>query len=312
MTRDRFLQLLRNIRTGKWRGARAPHKPLLLLLALGRVTKGNERLVRYSVVDDDLGKLLQEFGPPRRAIHPEFPFGRLRSDGLWEIPGGSKLTLTASGDVSPREMKELGIRGGFPKEVHTLLQSHPDLVLHAAQGLLVTHFPPSLHDDIRRAVGLPPDWSTLLPDLGAWRKGQVVRESRDSTFRDRVLSEYEHRCAICDHDIRLGDRVFGLEAAHIQWHSHDGPDQVSNGLALCVLHHKALDRGALGLGRSMGNTHVLVSGHVRGDSPSATLLIDLHGKPLRGPVTPEMAPSPVFVKWHRRQVFRTPPMGNGN
>ena len=38
--------------------------------------------------------------------------------------------------------------------------------------------------------------------------------------------------------------VFGLEAAHITWHAGDGPDLVPNGLVLCTLHHKALDRGA--------------------------------------------------------------------
>lgn len=311
MTRDRFLQLLRNIKTARRHGTRAPHKPLLLLLALGRVAKRNERLVRYADVANDMVKLLQEFGPPRQADHPEFPFGRLRNDNLWEIPGDSVLKVTASGDLSSREMKELDVHGGFPKEVHRLLEADTDLVLHAAQGLLAMHFPPSLHDDIRRAVGLPRDWSTLWPDLGAWNERTVVRESRDSTFRDKVLKAYQHRCAICDHDIRLGDRVFGLEAAHIQWHSHKGPDQVSNGLALCVLHHKALDRGALGLDRSTRNTHVLVSDHVSGDSPSANLLIDLHGKPLRGPVTPDKAPSQVFVKWHRRQVFRAPAMRDG-
>ena len=54
---------------------------------------------------------------------------------------------------------------------------------------------------------------------------------------------------MCKYDIRFGDRLLGLEAAHIRWHSHDGRDVVSNGLALCSVHHKALDLGAMGLER---------------------------------------------------------------
>ena len=308
MTRDQVLHLVSNIRTGKWRGTRAPHKPLLLLLALGRVATGRERLVSYADVEERLAKLLREFGPPRIATHPEFPFGRLRADDLWEIPGDSKLSLTSSGDLRSKEMKERGVRGGFPEGVHALLQSDPHFVASVAQGLLATHFPPSLHDDIRDAVGLPRDWGFARADAVPWsRQDQKVRESRDATFRERVLREYKRRCAICDHDIRLNERVFGLEAAHIKWHSHDGPDTVANGLALCVLHHKALDRGALGLEHSGGHTHVLVSHHVAGTSRSADLLVDLHGKPLRQPLTPDRSPSPVFVEWHRHEVFRAPP-----
>ena len=100
------------------------------------------------------------------------------------------------------------------------------------------HFPESLHDEIRDAVGIPRTW--------------VVREAplpprRDPAFRDEVLREYQRRCAVCDFDVRLGNELIGLEAAHIKWHAAGGPDEVANGLALCGLHHKAFDRGALGL-----------------------------------------------------------------
>ncbi|BDR35198.1 hypothetical protein PDY_22460 [Photobacterium damselae subsp. damselae] len=42
------------------------------------------------------------------------------------------------------------------------------------------------------------------------------------------------------------DRVsIGIEAAHIKWKQYSGPCEVSNGLALCSIHHKAFDRGAI-------------------------------------------------------------------
>ena len=110
------------------------------------------------------------------------------------------------------------------------------LIASTAHLLLQGHFPASLHDDIRTAVGLRWEW--------------VVRDApvaRDPNFRSAVLRAYERRCAVCNYDIRLGDELLGLEAAHIKWHAAGGPDDVSNGLALCGFHHKALDRGAWGL-----------------------------------------------------------------
>jgi hypothetical protein len=34
-----------------------------------------------------------------------------------------------------------------------------------------------------------------------------------------------------------------LDAAHIRWHQAGGPETESNGLVLCVLHHKTFDLG---------------------------------------------------------------------
>ncbi len=42
----------------------------------------------------------------------------------------------------------------------------------------------------------------------------------------------------------------------MRWWSHDGPDEVDNGLCLCSLHHKLFDRGVLGLGE---DRRILVS-----------------------------------------------------
>jgi putative restriction endonuclease len=43
----------------------------------------------------------------------------------------------------------------------------------------------------------------------------------------------------------------------VRWFNFDGPDDLDNGLALCVLHHKLFDLGVLGLSL---NLLVLVSG----------------------------------------------------
>ena len=152
MTHNEFLKKIDGINVWKSGGQRAPHKPLLLLSALGRVLNGQERLASYpSEIKPELGNLLRRFGPPRKTLHPEFPFGRLRADGLWEIPGSESLKVTSSGDFSVRELVSRSIEGGFPEKIYHMLRNAPDLVREAAQRLLDGHFPESLHDDIREA-----------------------------------------------------------------------------------------------------------------------------------------------------------------
>ena len=66
-------------------GKRAPHKPLLLLLILGRHARGLADEVSFVEIEKDLKELLVEFGPPRKSIHPEYPFWYLRNDGIWNV-----------------------------------------------------------------------------------------------------------------------------------------------------------------------------------------------------------------------------------
>ena len=243
-------------------------------------------------------ELLQRFGPPRKALHPEFPFGRLPADKLWEIPGSETLSRTASGDLLVGELRKRGVRGGFPEWLHDLLCGCPELAQEAAQGLLAAHFPESLHDGIRAATGIPFNWEVR----------ETPKRRRDPAFRRQVLREYEYRCAVCNFDVRLGDDLIGLEAAHIMWVAAGGPDRIANGLALCGLHHNALDRGAFGLQAVGGNYKVLISSEVHGLSDPVRWFLDYHGKHLRTPRNSLFHPRPEFVQWHYREVFRRPPL----
>ena len=306
MRPEEFLRRLSEVRIFRQRDHRAPHKPLLLLFALGRVAGGEDRLVSFQRVDQRLSELFRTFGSPRSKRRAVYPFARLRNDGLWEIPGFSALYVNRSGDLNARELRERGIRGGLPAEVYELLESNPWLISTAAQHLLAKHFSPSLHHEILEAVGIAPNMPLWDPMEVMARKGGKVRE-RDPKFRREVLREYEEHCAVCDHHLKLDDRLLGLEAAHIKWHSHEGPDEVQNGLALCPLHHRALDRGALGLKRRGNNFKILISSKVGGDSPAAAQLLDHSGNPIRPPKSRELAPDPHYVGWHRHQVFRGPP-----
>jgi len=63
------------------------------------------------------------------------------------------------------------------------------------------------------------------------------RRLHQVAFRERVIRAYEDRCALC----RLRHHQL-LDAAHITPdREHEGDPIVSNGLALCKLHHAAFD-----------------------------------------------------------------------
>ena len=64
------------------------------------------------------------------------------------------------------------------------------------------------------------------------------RALRAIDFSARVLTAYSNRCAMCGIQLRL------IEGAHILPVAAPGStDQTCNGVALCVLHHRAYDRG---------------------------------------------------------------------
>lgn len=307
MTPNSLLERLATVRIHRADGRRAPHKPLMLLLALGRVRLGpDQRLIPYATAEARFGELWDDFGRPKGRPNAHYPFWRLRNDkGLWELPEESLLSTTEAGDLLVEQAREIGIRGGFREDVHELLCRHPSLVSRAAHRILTDHFPPSVHGDILEAVGLAPALPAEDLDEAMPRRGRRVREysARNPRFRKHVLAAYDDRCAVCEHDTRFRDRLLGLEAAHIRWHSHHGGDVVPNGLALCSLHHKALDYGALGLVGKGNGFRILVSRKVRGSSPSTRQLLGFKNKLLRPPASPSDSPDPAFVAWHRQEVF---------
>ena len=232
MDRELILQKFKTLNLWQKGGKRAPHKPLLVLYAIGKLLRAESRLIAYSDVEEKLGKLLQEFGPWKSSNRPEFPFWRLRNDEVWEVSDADKIRQTKSGDAYIIDLRRYKVSGGFPEPIDLLLRNDPKLAFEIIQNLLDAHFPDSLHGDILQTVGIE------FPIQISKRK------KRDPDFRENVLKAYEYKCAVCGFDVKLRCQPVALSAAHIKWHQAGGPDTEVNGLALCVLHHKLFDRGA--------------------------------------------------------------------
>ncbi|MFF2726920.1 phosphorothioated DNA-binding restriction endonuclease [Streptomyces sp. NPDC058008] len=281
-------------------GVRAPHKPLLFLYALSRFRRDADDELRYSAVEDDLRRLLAEYGPANPTT-PAYPFHHLVSDGVWEV-------RTERGPGSPgtgvRALRATGAAGRLTPELRAALRRDPSLLGRMTRVLLDLNFPPSLHGELCEAVGLElEEAETEVVAAG--------RRQRDRRMRELVLTAYEYRCAFCGYDGRIGTVPVGLEAAHVRWWAFDGPDDVENGLCLCSLHHKLFDKGVLGLGegRDPGVDHrILVSQSFVGHSAAAREhVVALAGRPLIGPQPGVRPVAATHRSWHTGQVFHGSP-----
>ena len=277
----------------------------------------------YSETAEPLSALLREFGPSRKAVHPSFPFWRLRADGVWEIDGAAHVTVTKSGDAHEGALRKYNVHGGFPEAIYDALHKDPGLAFQVARSLLDAHFPWTRHREILRAVGIEADFV------------ESRRRRRDSAFRGRVLEAYVYRCAVCGFAVRLGDRPVAIDAAHIRWHQAHGPATVSNGIALCTLHHELFDAGTFTLAGerlqpsrlkysrprrptasvqrvaevappidSILRPVVIVAPLVTGEGVDEALG-RYDGMPVHLPADRDLWPAPEYLKWHGREVFRS-------
>ena len=298
---DDLLHRVQTIRVASQYGRRSPHKPLLLLLSIGRHVNGHDRLAGFGEIEGELNGLIRRYGLPNSRENAHYPFWHLQSDQLWQIDRPELVGRSASGDAYISDLREYEIRGGLVQDFLNALDASPVFVWRAVQILLNDYFPPSLHEDVLRDVGLvgkvgPSELTLTTLSYGG----------RDRSFRDVVLRAYKRRCALCELDVRVEGQPIGLEAAHIKWHSARGPARVENGMTLCVLHHKFFDSGLFTV---LSDLTVCVGGLAVGESVEESL--NKYGGSVLSviPDCPDLRPASRFLEWHKRAVFKVKTTG---
>jgi putative restriction endonuclease len=134
-------------------------------------------------------------------------------------------------------------------------------------------------------------------DRVAYLTSRIVR---DRVFRRVVLRAYDSRCAITSLKLINGHGRAEVEAAHIRSVEANGPDIVSNGLALSGTAHWMFDRGLI----TIADDHeILVSRHVN-DEAGVRAVINKTGRVLK-PARAADHPHPHFLRWHRENRFKT-------
>lgn len=290
MTSQELLIKVQNIEVWKRNGKRAPHKPLLILLALRYLISDHQHLIEYGKIEIELTELLKKYGPERKSYSPHYPYWRLKKDGIWTIPKKDELTVNSSGDVSVVELRKKKIVAGFTKEVYKLISNNPSIYRNLVQLILDSNFPYSLHNEILEDIGLDLRFTS-----------ETLKRSRDPEFREKVLNTYDYKCAICGYDLRFFNKSLALEAAHIKWHKAGGPDIEAIGVALCTLHHKLFDFGAIALST---DRRLIISGKLQGSNENLNPLLVMHRETINKPSESSHLPNKKFINWHLTEVFK--------
>lgn len=105
--------------------------------------------------------------------------------------------------------------------------------------------------------------------------------------------------AICNQSIRLGDALIGIDACHVKPIQHFGDDHITNGIALCKIHHWALDRGAISISE---NRDLLISPKLNG-SRINEYFHEFAQKPIFLPRNSSLHLNEENVRYHRKYVF---------
>jgi putative restriction endonuclease len=145
--------------------------------------------------------------------------------------------------------------GGDNRKLRRAFEQKDALVyLHGMRpGAYVPYYPVYVEadDEERRQflISLDPslrffdDPLHLTPDERSYAERLVRTRLHQPLFRARVMRAYATTCAVCD--LRHADL---LDAAHIISDTDpEGLAHVTNGLALCKIHHAAYDRDLLGI-----------------------------------------------------------------
>ena len=127
----------------------------------------------------------------------------------------------------------------------------------------------------------------------------VSRVVRDRVFRRVILRAYDDRCAVTGLRLINGGGRAEVEAAHILPVEANGPDIVSNGLALSGTAHWMFDRGLISLDDEMG---ILVSRQAN-DPDSILSMINPTSRAMLPPREADR-PHLQFVRWHREHCFK--------
>jgi putative restriction endonuclease len=290
-SKDEVLARLSSLRQHQHRGQRSPHKPLLVLLALGRLTTSGTSALPWSTAAAALADLIRDYGPPSAtspAQSAAYPFTRLRSDKIWTLDHEAPMDLV-------RPLATHRVVGRLVPELEAALRD-PTIASAAARQLVEAEFPPTIAPDVLMAVGLDPD-----AVLGH-RDQATIPRTRHGSWPAAILMAWDRQCAFCGFDGQLGAATVGVEAAHVRWFTYDGPDELDNGLALCSLHHKLFDRGALGLS---DDVRIIVSAKFTSRTSTGQSIYDLHRRSLQ-PRPGTTLPAEAHIDWHTRQVFKGP------
>lgn len=128
-----------------------------------------------------------------------------------------------------------------------------------------------------------------------------IRKARDRAFRNKVLEQYDFRCAFTGRKFvsPVSSLTIGLDAAHVVPVEANGSDHPANGIPLTKELHWAFDRGLVGISASRT---IFVPPSVAALAGNE-FLKGLHGTAIRESKLPSLRVMDEALEWHRTNVL---------
>jgi putative restriction endonuclease len=247
-----YSEELAKIKVNKSGAVISLHKPLLLLLTIADVIQGKSNEFKFKEIEEHLKLLLGKYGLKNtKTLKPEYPFIYLGSSPtLWKCSIDKSMLKNPNSATRAETMEAVA---KFEDNFYSYLQNIQQAKALVWQ-LLNEFWPEAYHEDLLRDLGLDGLLNETITQ-------EVQKQRRGRLFVEEVLDSYERQCAICGQSIRLGDSLIGIDACHVKPIQHFGDDHITNGIALCKIHHWALDRGAISISE---NRDLMISPKLNG------------------------------------------------
>jgi putative restriction endonuclease len=287
---DKVLELFSGIQVNREHGFIKPHKYLVLLLALRELRENKTSALAWNESSSKIERLIEQFNN-KKNVNAKNPFFRLSSDAIWEV------TPKFDAEAKFSDLQRENPVGKLSSEVEIQLLQNPELFARVIRLILDTAFTDSIYEDVLVAVGFDPHEILYANPFTVL---DIAKRRRDPQWPRKILQAWENQCAFCGYDGKIDNTPVGIDAAHIRWFNQEGPDELDNGLALCTLHHRLLDRGVLGF---RDPETLTVSASFAAVSESGKRVYDLHDSKLEPRIGTEL-PAIEYVEWHTENIFR--------
>jgi hypothetical protein len=211
------------------------------------------------------------------------------------------LVLKQIGDKSSKGGARHRILGlGFVNEFSVSQNAFQIRGLNDAQLQTYLHVGLDAEDVLEAALRLQSleAWSPFVQEERAIY--HVSRLKRDAAFRQVVLDNYGHTCAVTGQKFVYQQRVFEAEAAHIIAKGKLGSDDPRNGIALSKSAHWAFDQGVFTISDQF---EVIIHPKAQQAVSQHFPLLDACGRQIVLPSDSAYHPHADALEWHRKETF---------
>ena len=186
-------------------------------------------------------------------------------------------------------------KGAFGRSVRTLPDGEYDAIMKAAFAAILAPQAPLAPMTGQPVAGFAEEMEPFERPL---IERVVTRPFREAAFAGSVKAAYDDTCAFTGLKIINGGGRSEVQAAHVRPVASAGPDSLRNGIAICSTFHWMFDRGLI----SVADDYqlLLAKGHV----PEAASRLLNPDRVLLSTRRPDQAPHPMFLRWHRENVFK--------